>query len=99
MATPRANLGTCHQLGLNQPASPNCHLASQGLSNPGIATCMPKIHIAKQRIWHTTMRIFNHNQIKLLILFGDSMSVAKSSIGMPLSVLHSPNTEFSITAS
>jgi len=27
MATPRANLGTCHQLGLNsQPASPNCWL-------------------------------------------------------------------------
>ena len=27
MVTPRANLGTCHQLGLNsQPASPNCWL-------------------------------------------------------------------------
>ena len=28
-----------------------CHLASQGLSNVGIATCVPKIHSTKQRMW------------------------------------------------
>ena len=56
------------------------HLASQGLSNPGIATCVPKIHSAKQRMWCA----IRNNRIRcvviLLVPFGISFSDAKHGI-------------------
>jgi hypothetical protein len=54
------------------------HLASQGLSNLGIATCMPKINSAKQRMWRMDI---------LLVLFGVSFSDVKDGISIGSGVM------------
>jgi hypothetical protein len=60
---------------------------TQGLSNLGIATCMPKINSAKQRMWRMDI---------LLVLFGVSFSDAKDGISIPLFYLLSvDNMDFS----
>jgi len=53
----QSELRTCFCRAKHQPSSSKFiyvifnHLASQGLSNPGIATCVPIIHSTKQRMW------------------------------------------------
>jgi len=64
-----------------------CHLASQGLSNLGIATCVPKIHSAKQRMWRTTCDNQMHLVI-LLVLFGIGFSDAGIKSAYPWHVTH-----------
>jgi hypothetical protein len=49
--------------------------------------CAKNPQCQTKNVAHDYDRIFNHNQIRLLVLFGNSMSVAKASIGMLLSYL------------
>jgi hypothetical protein len=78
-----------------RPAIIVCHLASQGLSNPGIATCVPKIHSAKQRMWCTTMVTGLGYWYRLATA---CLSQKAASACPYLCFILSPNTEFLITA-
>ena len=78
-----------------RPAIIVCHLASQGLSNPGIAMCVPKIHSAKQRMWRTTMVTGLGYWYRLVTA---CLSQKVASACPYLCFILSPNTEFPITA-